>query len=114
MAPGETPAKLRLRRLRIDRFRSVAPGTELAFSPGWNVLLGRNATGKTTLLELSGMVLRGDFSALAKESFALSYELETPGGGLDVSIDSTPGRDPLMTRVGGPDPEVAPRAEFRA
>jgi recombinational DNA repair ATPase RecF len=45
-------ANLRLRRLKIEKFRNVVPGTELVFGDGMNVLLGRNGTGKTTLLQL--------------------------------------------------------------
>ncbi|WP_437494894.1 ATP-binding protein [Sorangium sp. So ce1014] len=70
---------LKLRRLRIDKFRGVAPGTELRFSDGLNVLLGQNGTGKTTLLELISMVVRSDFSSLAREEFAVEYELAVPG-----------------------------------
>jgi len=66
---------LKLRRLRVERFRSVARTTELLFSDGINVLLGQNGTGKTTLLELISMVVRSDLSSLAKEEFAIEYEL---------------------------------------
>ncbi|WP_437910666.1 AAA family ATPase [Sorangium sp. So ce327] len=69
---------LKLRRLRIEKFRGVAPGTELRFSDGLNVLLGQNGTGKTTLLELISMVVRSDFSSLAREEFAVEYELAVP------------------------------------
>ncbi|WP_437747633.1 AAA family ATPase [Sorangium sp. So ce302] len=70
---------LKLRRLRIEKFRGVAPGTELRFSDGLNVMLGQNGTGKTTLLELISMVVRSDFSSLAREEFAVEYELAIPG-----------------------------------
>lgn len=75
---------LKLRRLRIDKFRSVAPGTELRFSDGFNVLLGQNGTGKTTLLELISMVVRSNFESLAKEEFAIEYELEKQEEGVLV------------------------------
>jgi energy-coupling factor transporter ATP-binding protein EcfA2 len=71
---------LKLRRLRVERFRSLARGTEFSFSDGINVLLGQNGTGKTTLLELISMVVRSDFSTLAKEEFAIEYELSVPEG----------------------------------
>ena len=71
--------RFRLRRLTIHRFRDVRPETTLRFNDGWNVLLGQNATGKTSLLNLISMALRGDFVALAEESFAVSYELEGEG-----------------------------------
>jgi energy-coupling factor transporter ATP-binding protein EcfA2 len=65
----------RLRRLKIDQFRDVRPGTELRFGDGWNVLVGRNGSGKTTLLNLISMVLRDDLSPLRGEAFAIEYEL---------------------------------------
>jgi len=68
-----------LRRLKINRFRHVAPGTELEFSDRYNVLLGKNGTGKTTLLDLISMVLRSDFSSLRGEEFDIEYELEGEG-----------------------------------
>lgn len=46
----------KLTRLTINKFRNVAP-TTLEFRPGLNVLLGRNAAGKTTLLRLLSMML---------------------------------------------------------
>ena len=36
----------RLRRLKIEHFRDVRPGTELRFGDGWNVLVGRICSGK--------------------------------------------------------------------
>jgi energy-coupling factor transporter ATP-binding protein EcfA2 len=70
---------LKLTRLKIDKYRNVKPGTELRFSNGFNVLLGQNGTGKTTLLELISMVVRSDFSSLAREEFAIEYEFDLPG-----------------------------------
>ena len=70
---------LKLKRLRVERFRSLAKGAELSFADGINIVLGQNGTGKTTLLELISMVVRSDFSSLAKEEFAIEYELAGPG-----------------------------------
>lgn len=82
----------RLRWLTIHRFRDVRPETTLRFNDGWNVLLGQNATGKTSLLNLISMALRGDFVALAEESFAVSYELEGEGEDhLRVHLEHTVG-----------------------
>lgn len=64
----------RLRTLRIHRFRWVTPGTELTFADGVNLILGRNGTGKTTLLELLAAVWSGDFSAYREESFDVEAE----------------------------------------
>lgn len=67
---------LRLRRLKINKFRAVKPGTELHFNDGFNVVLGRNATGKTTLLELISMALRFDFSSVRDEDFDVEVEID--------------------------------------
>ena len=78
---------MKLRRLKILKFRNVQPGTELEFNDGYNVLLGQNGSGKTTLLRLITSVLRGDFVWLEKEAFALEAELEMAGGKLAIVID---------------------------
>lgn len=91
--------KFRLSSLTIHKFRDVRPGTTLHFDAGWNVLLGQNATGKTTLLSLISMALRGDFSVLAEESFSVSYELV--GDGDDrVGVTLT---HVVPPRIGAPD-----------
>ncbi len=59
---GPTDGSLRL---KIDRFRNVMPGTVLEFGPTFNVLLGKNATGKSTLLDLVAAVTNDDLSAYA-------------------------------------------------
>ncbi|MFE8604914.1 AAA family ATPase [Archangium violaceum] len=69
---------VKLKRLKIEKYRNVMPGTELHFRDSLNVLLGRNGTGKTTLLNLVVQLLRWDFSQMLEEAFALEYELETP------------------------------------
>ncbi|RKH64708.1 hypothetical protein D7X96_25210 [Corallococcus interemptor] len=46
----------KLTRLTINKFRNVVP-TTLEFRPGINVVLGRNAAGKTTLLRLLSTML---------------------------------------------------------
>lgn len=88
------PVALTLRRLKITRFRDVRPGTELHFSDGWNVLLGRNATGKTTLLHLISMALRGDFRELRDEDFSIEYEISAGDWNIRVEL-----RHVVETRV---------------
>ncbi len=61
----------RLRRLEIKKFRNVRP-TTLTFDDDWNVLLGKNGTGKTTLLEIIAATIRGDVNAFG----ATDYEIE--------------------------------------
>jgi ABC-type molybdenum transport system ATPase subunit/photorepair protein PhrA len=70
------PSRRGLTRLKINRFRHVKPGTELRFDDGINVLLGRNGTGKTTLLDLIAAVASGDLRAYKAEIFDLEFEVE--------------------------------------
>lgn len=101
---------LKLRRLRVERFRSVASATELLFSDGINVLLGQNGTGKTTLLELISMVVRSDFSSLAKEEFTIEYELSASE---DESIIVVVRNDQVATEQLQAPVEFAAREVFR-
>ncbi|MCY1073653.1 AAA family ATPase [Archangium lansingense] len=87
--------KLKLKRLKIEKFRNVKPGTELHFRDSLNVLLGRNGTGKTTLLNLIVQLLRWDFSQMLEEEFALEYELETPDGTMLLRV-----RNEVLERLG--------------
>jgi len=66
----------RLTSLVIHKYRHVVPGTSLEFGAGFNVLLGRNGTGKTTLLELIEMVWSKGFRQIADEPFHLEYTVE--------------------------------------
>jgi hypothetical protein len=83
---------VRLTRLRIDRFRNVKPGTEMQFGPTFNVLLGKNATGKTTLLDLVAAVTNDNLSPYAKEAqgFDLTWMLEDGPTGVQVHAVRSP------------------------
>lgn len=50
-----------LERIKVNLFRSVEPGTELCFSDGLHVVLGKNASGKSTLLDLIAASLAVNF-----------------------------------------------------
>jgi recombinational DNA repair ATPase RecF len=58
---------IKLRRLKVVKFRHVVPGTELRFDDGINLVHGDRATGKTTLLTLLSMVCRGSFAVEAAD-----------------------------------------------
>jgi hypothetical protein len=77
---------LKLTRLKVHRYRGVAPGCELAFGPSFNLVLGENGTGRTTLLELIAIVLGSDFSGLIREEFSLEYSFLFPGMELHASV----------------------------
>jgi len=82
----EADSIVHLTRLVIHKYRNVVSGTTLVFNPGKNVLLGKNATGKSTLLNLLAAVARSDFSALKGEEFALDYEMSGPDWQLHASV----------------------------
>jgi energy-coupling factor transporter ATP-binding protein EcfA2 len=67
-----------LLRLKVNQFRHVTPGTKLTFQHGLNVLLGRNASGKTTLLDLVATLLRGNLTTL-EEDFDIEFDVEADG-----------------------------------
>jgi energy-coupling factor transporter ATP-binding protein EcfA2 len=73
-----------LRRLTVSHYRHVAPGTVVTLGAGTNLLLGRNGTGKTTLLELAAAAHALDFGRLQGDSFDLEVELGIPGGAVVV------------------------------
>jgi len=68
---------MRVTRLKINRFRHVQPNTELEFGSTFNILLGRNAAGKTTLLEVIAAITNDDLSIFRNDpdGFDLEYEL---------------------------------------
>lgn len=68
---------LKLKRLTIERYRNVLPGTELRFDDGLNLIMGQNASGKTTLLDLLSAVCRSAFEGIAHEEFVLDYEIRS-------------------------------------
>jgi ABC-type lipoprotein export system ATPase subunit len=98
-----------LRSLKVHKFRAVAPGTEIHFHDACNVLLGKNGTGKTTLLELISMALRADFSAIQNEECDLEFDLDL----LDV-VEGLPGdtRISIKTRLGTRVTESSDRPEW--
>ena len=76
---------MKLSRLKIEKFRNATP-TELRFNDGFNVLLGQNGTGKTTLLKLIAMASSSNFSALRHTEFAIAYDLDLPTLKITVNL----------------------------
>src|SRR4051812_27187826 len=77
---------VKLRRLRVHQYRNIAPGIELRFSDGMNVVLGLNGTGKTTLLELVVGAVKLDLHSFSSEVFHIDFLLEADG--LRVEVDA--------------------------
>lgn len=93
-----------IERLKVNRFRSVEPGTELCFSDGFHVVLGKNASGKSTLLDLIAASLALDFDRPAFHDEPLDLEFTLRIGALhigatvkrallDVNASAAPGND---------------------
>jgi len=92
---SEKPAP-RLKRLKINKFRNVRP-TELVFDDDWNVLLGKNSTGKTTLLELIAATIRGDVGAF--EGVDLDIEADLTLGPAQVKWTVKSAEPPSLENV---------------
>lgn len=84
--PAPENPRLRLRRLKINAWQNVWPGTELRFGDGVHALLGKNGTGKTTLLKLVSMCVRGNFEELGQQVFDFEYELIAGDARVDVHV----------------------------
>jgi energy-coupling factor transporter ATP-binding protein EcfA2 len=81
---------VKLQWLQINRFRSVKPGTRLTFDPGYNVLLGQNGTGKTTLLNLVAAVVSSNFLDFRGTDFDLKYCLASEKSTATISARNEP------------------------
>lgn len=100
---------MKLKRLRIDRLAGIWPGFELeAFDPGINVIVGPNASGKTSLLRALRALLYRE--AAQDGALHLEGEFEDANGPLRaVRL----GRDIHWTREGQPiEPPVVPEYRF--
>jgi len=79
---------VKLKRLKINQYRNVRPGTELHFDDGVNLVLGKNGAGKTTLLGLVASITSNDFSLLQAEAFRIEYTLATDTCFVAISVES--------------------------
>jgi len=102
---------LRLTSLEIKKFRNVAPCT-LEFGETFNVLLGKNATGKTTLLKLIVAAINGDFEEF-EEPLNVRWTFERDGLTTDVCLEKERHATRVATTVGeAPSDEFAHRWRF--
>jgi energy-coupling factor transporter ATP-binding protein EcfA2 len=93
-------AGVRLKQLTINKYRNVAPGTTLAFNDGFNILLGKNGTGKTTLLKLIAMLVTDDLSPLKQQALDVKYALAFADADVEVCLKNArvgrKGIDPIF------------------
>jgi hypothetical protein len=81
-----------LERIKVNQFRSVEPGTELCFSDGLHVVLGKNASGKSTLLDLiaASLAVNFDHPAFSDESLDLEFTLRAGELCFEAKVKRTP------------------------
>ena len=90
---------LKLKRLKVHKCRSVRPGTELTFNDGLNIILGKNGTGKTTLLRLAAAAVGSNFAdGFHKDELHLEYEYAIDGihAHCEYRDDAPEGGDPIQ------------------
>lgn len=84
---GASEPRLRLRSLKVHAFRDVRPGTELHFGDGFHLVLGKNASGKSTLLRLLAAAAALDFGASFFAETPLHLEVSLAVGGFVLDVD---------------------------
>lgn len=77
----------RINSLKIRKLGNVVPGTELKFGAKGAVLLGRNGTGKTTLLNILAGIGRCDLKSLSEEDYDLEFSMSCPGN-VELTINA--------------------------
>jgi DNA replication and repair protein RecF len=96
-----------IRRFKATHFRCLE-NAELLLGPRFNLIIGANASGKTSLLEALAYLGRGksfrgastaNLTQHGKEGFVLFGELEREQGKMNVGVRN--GRDGLEVKVGG-------------
>ncbi|MFT5431673.1 MAG: hypothetical protein ACI9OJ_002370 [Myxococcota bacterium] len=72
--------------LEIHQYPRVAPGTKLIFDRGINMAVGKNGTGKTTLLELVAMIASGDLSPFERTEFDIAWHASADGLEFEIRL----------------------------
>ena len=83
---------VRLASVEFTKLKNVRPGTRLTFSDAGAVLLGKNGTGKTTLLQYLVALCTADISAFVSDEpfdVSASFRFET-GASATLQLTGTP------------------------
>ena len=86
-APAAALDRPRLKKLVIHRYRHVKPGTTLVFDDTWNVIVGKNGTGKTTLLKLIEKLLVFSMEGPGRDPFIVDVEMSVGSGLLSTHME---------------------------
>jgi len=103
---------VRVRSLTVHQFREVRPGTTLRFGEGTHLVLGRNASGKSTLLELLAAVAALNFRGPFFQATPFHLEAEIAVGELTLQVEVRRQFEPVRMRsVGDKYVDLPPRDE---
>jgi len=83
-----TPSDHRIDRVRVEGIGPL-PTAPLAISPRWTLLLGDNATGKSTLLRAIALALSGDADGLSRSAERLLNCMGTSTASVTLSLGGT-------------------------
>lgn len=79
--------RVRVRSLTVHQFRDVRPGTTLRFGEGTHLVLGKNASGKSTLLELLAAVAALNFRSAFFQATPFHIEAELSVGDCTLQVE---------------------------
>ena len=79
-----------LKQLKITNYKSFFETTEFNFGPGFNVLLGANSSGKTSVLEAISF---HDLPPIPHRSYLVAKEIDSPTKGGSSTEVSEPVRN---------------------
>ncbi|ATB43812.1 hypothetical protein CYFUS_009292 [Cystobacter fuscus] len=85
----------KLTKLTINKFRNVVP-TTLEFRPGLNVVLGKNAAGKTTLLRLLATVMGAEDDALEGDELNVCRHVSRESLGFEHTLIQERVQEPAL------------------
>ncbi|MCP4135044.1 MAG: AAA family ATPase, partial [bacterium] len=78
---------LKLRSLKINKFKLLKEPVEMSFGENRNILIGKNGTGKTTLLELIAGCFTYDFSYFKERDYELDVVYTLEGEGIEAEVE---------------------------
>ncbi len=108
--PDGTAPTVRLQWLRVEGFRNVRRGIELRFDDAATIVLGRNGTGKSTLLGLIAVAVSSEVRLL-EEPYDLRWALQI--GEITAECHAHADFGPQLSLFGLPPGEAGPRPSRR-